>query len=241
MGTTQQITELLKESQNFTEINEKGQNDGSEPDKQAGQDADSGILSGEEGASTDEEGEGDTGGDTGSVQNEEETPAEEVTAERAALDAEKEAVNNQAIQNMNDRHQIDAIIELLGDKVPAEISETYKQIHNAYIERELQILSRVLPKWENPKTAEYEQGLIIGMARKYGVSRSELETLIQDHRLVKMLRDAALTQDWKAKHQTKAARAAPRRAPGHQDAIKRGTAPNATKQDKLQAINSLLT
>lgn len=235
MSKVQEITKLLK-SQNSEETKpeEKPENE-REPDTETGQENDSlGADSAEGGDDTIEGGTGD-----GMQAEENAQDAEEI--ERQALDLEREAVNNQAVAIMNDRRQIDTIIGMLGAKVPPEIAEAYKSHHNARIERELESLKRVLPAWNKPQVAEYEQKLIVGMAQKYGISKPELEYMATDHRLVKMIRDAALTQDWKAKHQTKAARAAPRGTPAPQDALKRGQAPNASKQDKLKAINALLT
>jgi hypothetical protein len=237
MSKVQEITKLLN-SQNSTETSQKEPKDEREPDSEAGSQDDS-IRASE-----------DTGTDTGTAEGDEIEPAgtdgtgeeeqQDTQITREALDLEREQVNNQLVAVMNDRRQIDTIIGMLGANVPPEIAEAYKAHHNARIERELESLKRVLPAWNKPQVAEYEQKLIVGMAQKYGISKPELEYMATDHRLVKLMRDAALTQDWKAKHQTKAARAAPRATQSPQDALKRAQAPNASKQDKLRAINALI-
>jgi hypothetical protein len=240
MSKVQEITKLLN-SQNSTEASQKGPENERQPDSEAGQENDS-LGASEAGTGTgDDSGiaEGDEveqAGAGGSGEGEQ----QETEVIREALDLEREQVNNQAVAIMNDRRQIDTIIGMLGANIPPEIAEAYKAHHNARIERELESLKRVLPAWNKPQVAEYEQKLIVGMAQKYGISKPELEFMATDHRLVKMIRDAALTQDWKAKHQTKAARAAPRATQSPQDALKRAQAPNASKQDKLRAINALI-
>jgi hypothetical protein len=239
MSKVQEITKLLN-SQNSTEASQKGPENEREPDSEAGPKDDS-LGASEEDTGTGTDGEsasdGEQQGEAGEAGEGEQQETEII---REALDLEREQVNNQAVANMNDRRQIDTIIGMLGANVPPEIAEAYKAHHNARIERELESLKRVLPAWNKPQVAEYEQKLIVGMAQKYGISKPELEFMATDHRLVKMIRDAALTQDWKAKHQTKAARAAPRATQSPQDALKRAQAPNASKQDKLRAINALI-
>jgi hypothetical protein len=239
MSKVQEITKLLK-SQNSTEANQKEPENEREPDSEARPQDDS-LGASEEDTGTGTDGasasDGEQQGETGEAGEGEQQETEII---REALDLEREQVNNQAVANMNDRRQIDTIIGMLGANVPPEIAEAYKAHHNARIERELESLKRVLPAWNKPQVAEYEQKLIVGMAQKYGISKPELEYMATDHRLVKMIRDAALTQDWKAKHQTKAARAATRATQSPQDAIKRAQAPDASKQDKLRAINALI-
>jgi hypothetical protein len=239
MSKVQEITKLLN-SQNSTEASQKGPENEREPDSEAGPQDDS-LGASEEDTGTGTDGasasDGEQQGEAGEAGEGEQQEAEII---REALDLEREQVNNQAVANMNDRRQIDTIIGMLGANVPPEIAEAYKAHHNAHIERELESLKRVLPAWNKPQVAEYEQKLIVGMAQKYGISKPELEYMATDHRLVKMIRDAALTQDWKAKHQTKAARAAPRATQSPQDALKRAQAPDASKQDKLRAINALI-
>jgi len=239
MSKVQEITKLLN-SQNSTEASQKGPENEREPDSEAGPQDDS-LGASEEDTGTGTDGEsasdGEQQGETGEAGEGEQQETEII---REALDLEREQVNNQAVANMNDRRQIDTIIGMLGANVPPEIAESYKQLHNATIEREAASLRRVLPKWNDPKTAEHEQNLIMDMARKYGISRSELEVSITDHRLVKMIRDMAIFDHYRKVKQTKAARAAPRATQSPQDALKRAQAPNASKQDKLRAINALI-
>ena len=104
-------------------------------------------------------------------------------------------------------------------------------------ERETQRLLAAMPGWKNPETAGKEFAKVAAFVGRYGLSQAELEYLVQDHRLVKLLRDVAMTQPLKAPQPKPAGRGNNLARHNAYEAAKR---PGASKQDKLGAITALI-
>lgn len=127
----------------------------------------------------------------------------------------------------------------LSEKLSPEDRATLKQINESRSQRELRALVQAIPSWKDKATLDKEQNLIFGLGAKYGIRRAELESLVDDHRMIKLLRDIAVSQ---ARQQNSSQKAAPRPSGAiKHEAVKRATAPDATRSDKISAINALIS
>jgi hypothetical protein len=130
-------------------------------------------------------------------------------------------------------------METIAEILTPEQRQTANDIITHNQQRELRLLEAVLPTWKDETVAKSEQKRIIELTAKYGLSKPELEALITDHRLVKLLRDVAIRPASAPVHSH--GTVSPRKSSTNGDAsYRRGIAPGASKADKLSAINALL-
>lgn len=138
---------------------------------------------------------------------------------------------------MIQRKDVLDLADLVGPQLSPEALDQFKAYRAKQQGREARLLLDALPGWRDPATAKREENSIFAMAAKYGISRPEAEALLNDHRLIKLVRDASLSTQ---PAQKAAPKPAPRRpADPRRDAYKRGLEAK-TKQDKLAAIAQLV-
>jgi len=76
-------------------------------------------------------------------------------------------------------------------RVTEETINKIRAQNDQRIAAEMQLLIKALPDWENQSTREREVKQITDYSRSYGISPQELDALVTDHRLMKLIRDAA--------------------------------------------------
>jgi hypothetical protein len=127
---------------------------------------------------------------------------------------------------MVERKQTRELAEHLGQFDPA-IKAKVEALSQQRQQAEMQALRAVLPEWDTPATAAKEIDAITKYASQYGIDKGELDVLVTDHRLLKLIRDNAV--------RPVTAPPAPRStAPRRQEPT------GSTKQDKLSAISRLI-
>lgn len=137
---------------------------------------------------------------------------------------------------MVERAELRATLDLFGATLPPDIKGRINAYMDRHTSREAELLRAAIPSWNDPDTAKRELGELLKLTARYGMSAKETELVAQDHRLVRLLRDAAL--------KTEQPKPQPKPAGRHQntrpDAYKRAQAPGASKADKLAGIAALL-
>lgn len=76
-------------------------------------------------------------------------------------------------------------------KITEEMINKVREQNEARMASEMKLLLKALPDWENQSTRTKEVKAIGDYARQYGITPSELDALITDHRLMKLIRDVA--------------------------------------------------
>lgn len=149
----------------------------------------------------------------------------------------RETADNQSRELMIERQELYRAAELLAPVLTPKAQEQLEAHKSATNAREIKLLLAALPTWKNQDTAKKELGRMEQLAAKYGISGTELAALVQDHRLVKMVRDVSVLAPEKkptpkpgGRHQNKP----------NTDAYQRAKAAGASKTDKIQGIASLL-
>lgn len=86
----------------------------------------------------------------------------------------------------------DLVEELSGTgKVSEDMINKVREQNDRRMASEMKLLLKALPDWENQSTRNKEVKAISEYARQYGITQSELDSLVTDHRLMKLIRDVA--------------------------------------------------
>jgi hypothetical protein len=149
----------------------------------------------------------------------------------------RETADNSHRELMLQRADLMRATELLAPALTPEQQARVEALKTTHNNREISLLLDAMPHWRQAESAQKELGRIQEYAGKYGISAPELEALVQDHRLIKLLRDVAVAVP-KSKAPPKPAGRNTNQT--QTDAYKRATAPGASKADKIQGIASLL-
>jgi hypothetical protein len=151
----------------------------------------------------------------------------------------RETADNQSRELMLQRADLTKAAEMLAPFLKPEQQDHLAALNAKNTEREVKLLMGALPAWKNQDTAKKELGRMHKTVAAYGISASELDALVQDHRLVRLLRDVAMRTE------APGSKAPPKPGGRHtqnkpNEEYQRAKAPGASKADKLAAINSLL-
>ena len=149
----------------------------------------------------------------------------------------QETADNSHRELMLQRADLMRATELLAPALTPDQQARVEALKTTHNNREISLLLDAMPHWRQAESAQKELGRIQDFVGKYGISAPELEALVQDHRLVKLLRDIAVAVP-KPKAPPKPAGRNTNQT--HTDAYRRATAAGASKADKLQGIASLL-
>jgi len=127
------------------------------------------------------------------------------------------------------RRELQLVAEKLGDKLPQEAVNNLFKLEETRKAAEVQNFLKSVPDWSDARTRDREVAAITDAASRYGLSKSELDVLVTDSRLMKLVRDFAVAQPEQPKP------VATRRAPAQ--TVKRT---GNTKADMLSQIGKLL-
>lgn len=134
---------------------------------------------------------------------------------------------------MRERKEFDDVVRAVqasGVEIPQAFADEVKAVKAKRDAAEMSALARVLPEWEEASTRSKEIKQITELAATYGMGKQELDLLVTDHRLMKLLRDTAVAL---VKKQDVAPRSKP--APRTPTPIGNGRA------DKVSAIARLIS
>lgn len=110
-----------------------------------------------------------------------------------SADIQLDRVNKDSNTLMAQRKELFELTDLLRSegKVSTNIVERCRQNIARQDARETQLLMAALPNWENQEIRGKEQNAIYGLVQPYGLTPTDVDRLVTDHRLVKVLRDLA--------------------------------------------------
>lgn len=94
---------------------------------------------------------------------------------------------------MVQRKEINDVMELLttSGKVTEDMINKVREQNDMRMASEMKLLLKALPDWESQSVRNKEVKAIGDYARQYGITPTELDALITDHRLMKLIRDVA--------------------------------------------------
>lgn len=128
------------------------------------------------------------------------------------------------------RRELQLVAEQLGGKLPQEAVDKLNKLEETRKAAEVQNFLKSVPDWSDARTRDREVAAITEAAGRYGLSKTELDVLVTDSRLMKLVRDFAVAQPEQPKP------VAARRAPQPQQFQRTGN----NKADTLAQINKLL-
>jgi hypothetical protein len=145
-------------------------------------------------------------------------------------DQSDERRNKDYNELMVERKQLNDVFTKLSSEVrlSEETINTVKAYNDEHMAKEMKLFIKAVPEWESQSNREKEVKQITNYAQQYGISGNELDALVTDHRLLKLIRDVATKPVNKPTDITPM-----RKAP-----VK--TMPTNTKQEKLAAIAALI-
>jgi hypothetical protein len=168
--------------------------------------------------------------------------------QQAELDGIRETWDSQERQLMTQRNELAAIMQVLGPRLDPQAEQQVLEYMSRTEAQEAHLLSMALPRWQNPTIKATELGQIADLGKQYGLQPRELEYMIRDHRLVKLLRDVAvgrtkITESREARQDSSARPSQRSNAAreGLRELERKATRPDAKRSDKLRAIGAILT
>lgn len=128
------------------------------------------------------------------------------------------------------RRELQLVADQLGGKLPQEAVDKLHKLEETRKAAEVQNFLKSVPDWSDARTRDREVAAITEAAGRYGLSKSELDVLVTDSRLMKLVRDFAVAQPEQPKP------VATRRAPQPVQVKRTGN----QKADMLAQIGKLL-
>mgnify|MGYP003504100358 CR=1 FL=1 len=110
-----------------------------------------------------------------------------------SIDTHTEKRDKDYNELMVQRKEINDVFEKLSTegKLTEDTINKIRESNDKRIASEMKLLMKALPDWENQSIRNKEINQIAEYSRQYGISQQELDALVTDHRLMKLIRDAA--------------------------------------------------
>lgn len=133
---------------------------------------------------------------------------------------------------MVQRKEVTDVMQNLSNegKLTEETINKVRELNNQRLASEMKLLLKALPEWESQSIREREVKQIGEYVRQYGLSNSEVDSLVTDHRLMKLIRDVATKPMNKPKDI----------APSGRQSVAKPKADTTTTAGKLAAISALI-
>jgi hypothetical protein len=174
--------------------------------------------------------------------------AAQAKPQQAELEGIRETWDAQERQLMTQRQELAAIMQVLGPRLDPQSEQQVLEYMANTEAQEAHLLKLALPRWQNPTIRQTELMAIAELGKQYGLQGRELEYMIRDHRLVKLLRDVAvgrtkITESREARQDSSARPSQRSNAAreGLRELERKAKRPDAKRTDKLRAIGALLT
>lgn len=148
------------------------------------------------------------------------------------IDTHSERRDKDYNEIMIQRKEVSDVAQMLHSegKLTEETINKLRERENNRITSEMEKLVRTLPDWENQSIRAKEIKQISQFTAQYGLSPLELDALVTDHRLMKLIRDVATKPMNKPTDIQPSGRSKPTQA----------KVDTTTKAGKLQAISALI-
>ena len=146
--------------------------------------------------------------------------------------------NSDANSLLASRKEIYTLVDLLKaeGKVSDKIVNQARQQIADKDKRETELLSAAIPSWEIKTNRDNDLKAIYGFVSQYGIGSKELDSLVTDHRLVKMIRDVSIkTEENKPKNDIL------NKPAGRGVVPKVSIKKPVTRQEKLDAVAALIS
>jgi len=150
-----------------------------------------------------------------------------------SIDSHTERRDKDYNELMVQRREVETIAQKLANegKLSEATIQEVKEQYNQRMASEMKLLLKALPDWENQSIRTKEVKQVAEYARQYGISSQELDALVTDHRLMKLIRDVA----------TKPVKQSKEPAPiGRVPKTMQAKVDTTTTAGKVQAISALL-
>lgn len=166
--------------------------------------------------------------------------SQQLEAQRSELTQQRGEWHADQLRQQRELEEVLAAIP--ADRIDPQLAQAVQKVNRERLSREAEALYRTVPSWTDAKARDADLVQMQAHLAQYGITRQDLDA-VTDHRLLRMMRDAALTA---AKLTAKPApappqkgAAAPRRATQPSPAQQHGRLKAAVKQGQMRPADAV--